>query len=230
MPIKHIVAQGEYLALIARKLKRIGWDMILNEPANQELWKKGRTPNILYPGDEIVIPDAREKKVTRPTTATHTFKLKQPRNRLKIVLEKHDKKPFKGEKVKVLIQRSLTASSDDGLEIPAETDGAGLIDIPLPAGAVKATLTLVDAPWLRWVVLIGHLDPVHDPVGKRDFVSGVQARLNNLGFSCGAVDGVLGPRTRSAIARFQKEILGRKDAKGDLDDETRKAIVKEHRS
>jgi peptidoglycan hydrolase-like protein with peptidoglycan-binding domain len=49
-----------------------------------------------------------------------------------------------------------------------------------------------------WSLQIGFLDPI-------DELSGVQARLNNLGFDSGEVDGLNGPRTRAAVKSFQKK-------------------------
>jgi N-acetylmuramoyl-L-alanine amidase len=48
-----------------------------------------------------------------------------------------------------------------------------------------------------WNLKLGHLDDVATP-------SGLQARLNNLGFDCGDVDGVIGPKTETAIRGFQE--------------------------
>jgi len=36
------------------------------------------------------------------------------------------------------------------------------------------------------------------------YLTGVQARLNNLGYGAGPVDGINGPRTKSAVKRFQQ--------------------------
>ena len=38
-----------------------------------------------------------------------------------------------------------------------------------------------------------------------DTVKGVQARLSNLGYDPGPIDGIVGPRTRAAVRRFQQE-------------------------
>jgi peptidoglycan hydrolase-like protein with peptidoglycan-binding domain len=57
---------------------------------------------------------------------------------------------------------------------------------------------------------LGQLDPY-------DSISGVQARLNNLGYGAGEVDGRLNARTERALRQFQRqqklEITGRIDEK-----------------
>ncbi len=54
----------------------------------------------------------------------------------------------------------------------------------------------------------GEMDPLTE-------ISGVQGRLNNLGFPCGPIDGILGLRTCQALKRFQSRedlpITGRPD-------------------
>jgi peptidoglycan hydrolase-like protein with peptidoglycan-binding domain len=37
-------------------------------------------------------------------------------------------------------------------------------------------------------------------------VSGIQARLNNLGYNCGKVDGIFGKKTRAALNLFRKTV------------------------
>jgi peptidoglycan hydrolase-like protein with peptidoglycan-binding domain len=50
----------------------------------------------------------------------------------------------------------------------------------------------------KWLLKIGYLAPV-------EHVSGVQGRLNNLAFEAGPVDSTDGPKTRSAVRRFQSK-------------------------
>lgn len=49
-----------------------------------------------------------------------------------------------------------------------------------------------------WDLEIGYLDPFEE-------VTGVQARSYNLGYNPGPIDGIVGPLTREAIRRFQKD-------------------------
>jgi hypothetical protein len=77
--------------------------------------------------------------------------------------------------------------------IEGETEPDGTIRIEdLPPGKERAELTVYGR---TTVIKIGHLDPVTD-------VTGLQARLRNLGFYPGAVDGDLGPVTAAAIQVF----------------------------
>jgi len=50
--------------------------------------------------------------------------------------------------------------------------------------------------------------------------------LNNLGFKCGAVDGIAGPRTKAALQRFQAE--HGLNATGDIDEATRSTLREAH--
>ena len=64
-------------------------------------------------------------------------------------------------------------------------------------------------------LLLGGVDPI-------DQVSGVQGRLNNLGFDCGKIDGICGEHTRAAIREYQRS---RKLAEtGSPDEATRRQL------
>ncbi len=69
---------------------------------------------------------------------------------------------------------------------------------------------------------LGRIDPVSES-------SGVQARLNNLGYRCGKLDGVLGPKTRAALMKFQAS-AGHPDPNGELDEQTRDLLKEKHGS
>ena len=41
---------------------------------------------------------------------------------------------------------------------------------------------------------------------RGDDVAALQARLTEMGFDCGRVDGIYGPRTEAAVKEFQKSV------------------------
>jgi len=98
------------------------------------------------------------------------------------------------------------------------TDGDGRLKEPIEPSDEKGVLSLED-PIVEWDLRIGHLDPVTE-------VSGVQARLNNLGHQCGEPDGVVGARTRAALRQFQSR-HGLKPT-GAIDAATSKALRRAH--
>ncbi len=56
---------------------------------------------------------------------------------------------------------------------------------------------------VRWKLQIGRLNPLLEKANTQYCISGVQQRLNNLGFRSGPVDGIKGPNTKLAIEKFQ---------------------------
>jgi hypothetical protein len=223
----HVVEEGEYLTLIARKHGFVTTKPLID--ANAELFAKRRDPDVLNPGDEIVIPPKEPVRESRATGQTHEFKLKGHQDHLRLQLRDADGEAIANQPFTLRVQASKSAPADGGLPITGTSDGEGNIDVPLPPGAVKAYLVLDQIPGLHWELAIGGLDPTHDPADdEKTFLKGVQARLNNLGYRCGKVDGELGPRTKAAIARFQRKHMKRHDADGELDASTRDAIQKAH--
>ena len=100
------------------------------------------------------------------------------------------------------------------------TDGDGLLTEQVPPDAGKGRIILGTGDEQEIMELrIGHLDPITE-------ITGIQGRLNGLGYNCGDADGVLGNMTRSALTQFQ--IDNDLEATGNPDDKTLELLGKKH--
>jgi hypothetical protein len=195
MPRIHNVQQGECLSSIAHHYGFGDWRTIYQHPQNEQFRQLRPNPNLIFPGDKLHIPDPRMSKVSAGTGQAHTFKLTR-------------RKTFLRLNVFGDLQRTgLTGNYElqvEGLPKPMKGPiGAdGSIDVEIPASARKAWLTLyepdAEEPYQEFELHMGALDPVTT-------TSGVQARLQRLGFDCGPTDDLLGPTTRAALCRFQRK-------------------------
>jgi len=105
------------------------------------------------------------------------------------------------------------------------TGEEGLVSQKLPASVQEAELTVwlnAEDPedTLTWTVNVGSLPPIED-------IKGVQVRLNNLGFDCGEVNGVMNEQTKAAVRAFQ-EFIEDPNPNGELDEPTRTELAKLH--
>jgi Putative peptidoglycan binding domain/LysM domain len=190
----YTVEQGDCLSSIAKAFGFSNWRTIYDHANNADFRQLRPNANVIYPGDEIFIPDLSRREEQRPTDARHTFALKRPKTWLRLLIRDGTQSPAPGCKYQLQV---------DGINHPdGVTDGNGMLIEEIPADAQSGLLTV----WFddeathghTWQILIGSLDPV-------DTMTGIQARLNNLGYTCGAVDGIIGPLTRSAVRSFQKD-------------------------
>lgn len=190
MPTVHIVRQGECFTGIASQYGFRDYRQLYDSADNQALRKRRPNPNVLRPGDRIVVPDVRQQTVNGGTDQIHRFVVRRPLKELRIVLKDHS-----GQ---TLASRSYSLSWGT-VKRSGTTDGDGLLRERIPIGVLNAELDLGE----RVVALrLGHLIPVDPEVND---CSGVQARLSNLGYDVGPIDGQVGPRTRAAIAVFQAD-------------------------
>jgi N-acetylmuramoyl-L-alanine amidase len=214
----HTVEQGEYLASIAKDYGFADWRTIYDHPNNAELKKTRPNPNILLPGDEIFIPDKELKKESCATERHWRFQVKVPKAWLRLVVKDSEGKVFENEPYTLVV----AAETFQG-----NTDGAGSLKHKIPIGIEYGQLSL-DKLGLIWPLKIGHLDPINDGDDEAAIISGVQARLNNLGFHCGEVDGELDGDTTAAVMEFQRTVLNRDEPTGELDSETLDKLRAEH--
>jgi N-acetylmuramoyl-L-alanine amidase len=194
MPTEHTVQQGECLASIAKKYGFADWHTIYDDGSNSAFRTKRPDPHVLFPGDRLNIPDKNVKTESCATAMVHVFRLARKQTRLRIIVRGIDRQPLAAKKYKLTVEGEV----HEGV-LP----GDGLLDELIPANALEGELkvwTEDDFPDFvdTWKLNLGHLDPVES-------LTGVQARLNNLGYDCGPVDGVNGPRTQAAVKAFQKD-------------------------
>jgi len=194
MATSYTVRQGDYLSKIAKDFGFSDYRTIWDHADNAELKSKRKNPNVLYPGDKLVIPDRVLREEDRPVDKKHTFKVKVPGLRLRLVLEDMYEEP---------VANAQCLLSIDGEFRKVTTDDKGKIDEPLRPGTTSATLIIQDAKqthlnFVEIPIKIGHLDPLEE-------LSGQGARLKNLGYFPGTVDDKDNPAFVTAVERFQAE-------------------------
>ncbi len=183
MPI-HTVGPGDSIPSIAHEngfLTSTIWD----HPRNAQLKARRKDPNVLFPGDEVFIPEKELKEVEKSTNSKHVFKLRGEPYKIRLRLLRLGK-PRANEPYVLAI---------DGTLFKGTTDSNGILEHVIPRNAKSGMLTLSGGKE-RMPVHVGRLDPI-------DELQGIQQRLNNLGFDCGAADGELNDLTRAALAQFQ---------------------------
>jgi len=185
MPIDHVVKKGDCITNIAAQYGFLG-QTVWHDNANQELRQRRRNPNLLMPGDVLTIADKQRRQESAATEQRHRFVRLGIPARFRLVL-------LKGEEPRANEAYELTI---DGKLLDGTTDDQGRLEIDLPPDAKMAELSFEND------------DRVYElefgAVGPADQVPGYQARLNNLGYDCGSVDGILGDLTRAAIVAFQE--------------------------
>lgn len=207
----HTATQGECLASIAFDngfLPATLWD----HPGNSAL--KARRPDMhqLLPGDKVYIPKKRQREAACATDRLHRFVRKEVPEVLRIVLLDSAGQPRAAVAYTLEIAGAVKGT--------AKSDANGAIEVPIVPNAGDGCLVIAnDSFEERYDLQLGAIDPPGS-------LTGVQARLNHLGFSCGEVDGEAGPRTAGAIGRFQQSRS--LPVTGKLDDATRGQLVAAH--
>lgn len=187
--MEYTVKAGDCLTSIAARFGFRDYRVIYEHPENAAFRKKRKNPNVIQPGDRLFIPDRGEKAVGCATGRAHRFTLKRPRKELRLVLIDPDGKPIGGKPYKLVVA---------GKTIEKRTGSDGVIHERVPVDAEEATLTIQG---LTRLLRIGDLDPMKD-VGTS--LRGIKARLTNLGFDTGGVEGTMDEDTRDAIRAFQE--------------------------
>lgn len=191
---KYIVKQGDCISSIAFE-NDLFPDTIWNHPDNAELKRKRKDPNALYPGDEVIIPGKELKEESCSAEQKHCFRRKGVPEKLRIQFLDEDQDPRGGIPYILEIK---TKSGDPFPLIEGETDNDGYLEEAIPPDAHTGELTLGEGADEEVIeIMLGHLDPI-------DTISGIKARLNNMGYECGEEDDELDEMARNAIREFQE--------------------------
>jgi len=182
----HVVRDGECISSLAAQNGLLVAD-IFDHPANVELKAVRGDPNILLTRDRLTIPPVERKKEDHPTGQKTTFVLAGEPVFLRIQLLDRDR-PLDGKPFTLVV---------GGLTIQDTTKPDGTLEARIPPGATTGLLRVgTGADLIQITLKLGALSPVASN-------EGVQERLQNLGFDCGPIDGIVGPLTRGAVRHFQ---------------------------
>jgi N-acetylmuramoyl-L-alanine amidase len=210
----HIVKQGECLSRIAAAYGFADWRRVYEAPENAALREKRPNPNVLFPGDEIVIPQRDQTAEPADTGKTHVFVVKTPKTKLNVRMLDEYGSPMPSERY---------VADVDGTLYYGETNGDAILSLDLPVDATQAEIWIAgQSRTLR----LGELNPIENT--PDDGVSGIQGRLRGLGFNPGPIDGKMGPRTRAALLAFQRQY--KLTRSGAADAETVARLKKEYRA
>ena len=211
MGSRHVVTRGECLATIAHRYGFSDATDIQNHPDNAEFKSRRPEPNLLFPGDEIAIPDsAPDKTLTLATGKRHVVVIKQPPFALTVRLLDLDRTAYKNQDYQLFV---------DGALLQSDVTADGQIKVPLPITARHVRLVAGD---YEWAIEVAGLNPIDQTDDQGE--SGVLGRLHSLGYQVDVEEGDLAaPRTRAAIRWFQRD--HGLDPTGDLTSDTQAAIV-----
>lgn len=218
----YTIQQGECLSSVAAKLGLSSWKDLYYYSGNEELRKKRPNPNILAPGDVVAVPDSafEKKTVTRATGHEWLFIMRGTKVKLRIRLQNWDAEPHANKRFEVTVGAT---------EATGKTDDNGLIDVLVPAAEEKGHLKVWfnedpddTSPDIDRDLKIGWLDPVES-------VTGLQARLQNLGYRC-EVNGNLDEVTLAAARLFRSRAGLEEPADDDalIDDALRSRLRESH--
>jgi N-acetylmuramoyl-L-alanine amidase len=190
----YVVKAGDCLSSLAQRFGLPSWKTIYDHPENADFRELRPNPNLIYPGDRVFIPTPSLKEEPGTTESRHRYAVRRDRTLLRLRLKDAQGEPMANRAYVLTI---------GGRDIEGTTAGDGLLEETIPALATDGVLQVAateDDPNVRveWRIGIGQLDPV-------ETLKGVQARLNNLGYTCGPVDGLMGPLTEGAVRRFQED-------------------------
>jgi N-acetylmuramoyl-L-alanine amidase len=240
----HTVQPGEHLSGIAAQYGFLNFRTIYDDTANAALRQKRPNPEVLLPGDEIIIPDRVATPVGVASGKSHAFVIASESLLLNVRVQRLGGAPL-AQRATVASMGERSAGGGAALDPPqqGETDATGNVAIVVSSTTVEGDLQLAakppDDPEERhFRLLVGGLNPAVDgdtgkppvdPASGAPDLSGVRARLTNLGYFAGYTERDEA-QLRWALEEFQCEHKASHGLKvtGTPDTKTLKALCSVH--
>jgi hypothetical protein len=211
----HSVKKGETVLSIARDHKFRSWEAIWNHPGNNSLKERRKDPQVLAEGDRLFIPEKNVQPHSLETNKRHVFKLKPLRAWFRTQVIDDTGRALANKKFQLSVgDKSLEGFTDENARIEVPIDPK-----PSTPGVLKVFMGTTPERILTWNLKLGELDPI-------DKLTGVKARLTNLGFSCGEINETLDEETKAALRNFQ--VVYRLEVTGEPDEATRAKLLAVH--
>jgi N-acetylmuramoyl-L-alanine amidase len=205
---EHTIRSGDCISSLALRYNTT-WQAIWYADENADLRRRRPDPNVLFPGDVLVVPEPRAKQEACATDARHKFRRLGVPVFLKLRLLDAAHSPL-GNADYVL--------EVDGNRKSGKTDGSGFLKQAISPAAEVATLTYKsDGQEIVFELELGGIDPLAEAPGTNQ-------RLENLGFKCGEQD--QDDMLRDAVRGFQ-QVHGL-DVSGELDERTKAKLQEIH--
>ena len=195
VPSPHTVAEGECLASIAANFGFRRWRTVYDDAANADLRSLRPDPNVLFPGDIVMIPDREVRVEAADTGERHTYFVQASSTSLRLKIDYERDFDYELTVDGVVVKTGSADSSTPIIQAIAASAAVGSITVWARDLAAPKT----PENGFTYQLELGCLDPT-------ETVSGVQGRLTNLGFFHGPIDGLLGPKTAEAIRAFERSI------------------------
>lgn len=191
MPEPYTVQPGDCLSSIAEDFGFADYRSIYEEDCNADFRQLRPNPNLIYPGDVINIPDKEGKFDNKGTDQRHHYRTRATTRYLRLRLRQSNSDPLDKTTYKLTVDGDIRVGT---------TDGDGMLKEKISRKAREARL---EAGGFTWILQIAGLNPMDNT--DDDGVSGYQARLKNLSYDPGPIDGIRGPRTEAAVRAFQAD-------------------------
>lgn len=202
---EYVIQEGDCLSSIA---ERYGFFWQTLWDANSELKQKRKNPNVLMQGDVLRIPPRTPREESAPTDQLHTYVKKGTPAKFRLIVERFN----------IPLRNRRYILEVDGKLHEGTTNGIGMLEVFIDPAARGGTLRMPDDA-MECHLQFGWLDPL-------DELMGIQARLQNLGFYQGELDGKDNEDLREAVTYFQSSV--NLEPTGELDDATRQKLFDMH--
>lgn len=218
----HVVGSRQCMAWIANRHGFRASTTLYDHPRNAGLHDQRPDPDLLWPGDEVQILVREERFDEIATGARHPYRARSANRWLRVVLHDADGVPLADVEATVLLS--------GGRSVVRPTNGAGLLEVPVPPDAERA---VVVTALYQWPLDLANVRPVSgSPDGGR---TGAWRRLANLGSHArparragaagGAAGGVAGAGEPFDAVTWDFQSRHGLEPTGRLDDATMAAVV-----